>query len=758
MNVKTIASQCVLMLSKTFVFLVLLLQLGLPIPAQSASVPTENPKVTVVLAGGGAKGFAHLAVLRRLEQDGVKISKIVGTSMGAVIGGLYACGMSTEEIERVIGGLDPAKIALDLIERSELSNRDRAYQQQYPIAFNFGIKNGQVNIARGFSDGQRFLALLQKLTSNVPTDANFDTLKIPFRAVATRSRDGELQVFKNGSLPLAIRASMAAPGVFAPIEIEGETYLDGGLVANLPIEVALEEGADVIVASYLKNTGDEIYQRQADNALAMADRMLDILIKQNERRNLKLLRPQDILVSTYLPHIEFTDFNKAAEIIQIGEASVQKENARFKQLATQAGGHVSEVQYKTSNFQQREIRISTIKVQGSSTVTTSSIEEKFTPLIGTTYKPEQINELIENLYLSGDFERINYSLNHLSDEKYELNVDVNEKTYGPNYFKTNIGVLSESNGSNLFSIGLGYRRPWLNAAGLEAKIDARIGTDEELTGRLYQPVSESWGLGTFVSHKKSTLPLYSLGGNAQKIAYMSISSDSVGARLSYDIDKRSQIHWSLINNRMRVSMDTPNYVSQGGQDYVMNDIDMRYSASRLEFTADQLDAPTFATTGHYMKLMTERGIQGSSYSSQRAHLKWANHLGAHGLTLGLNMGRDRLRNNCDNCVNPNSLYLGGFQAMGAFKFGQLMGDNLTHAQATYSYRLSDGGILRQKTYLGFVAEVGDAWSAPATFHAKHSQTVFVGIDSKLGDIYLGIARGSEKNSNVFLQLGRHFSY
>jgi NTE family protein len=152
----------------------------------------KSPSVVVVLAGGGAKGFAHLAVLRRLEQDRIPIARIVGTSMGAVIGGLYASGLSTDEIERVVGGLDPSKVALDQLNRLELPSRTRAYQQKYPVDFEFGVKNGGASFARGVSDGQRFLALLQDLTSHVPPQVNFNDLKIPFRAVATRYRDGEM--------------------------------------------------------------------------------------------------------------------------------------------------------------------------------------------------------------------------------------------------------------------------------------------------------------------------------------------------------------------------------------------------------------------------------------------------------------------------------------------------------------------------------------------------------------------------------------
>jgi len=128
------------------------------LPSSAVAPVAKVPTVVVVLAGGGAKGFAHLSVLRRLEKDGIRISRIVGTSMGAVIGGLYAAGMSTDDIEAVVGGLDPSKVALDQLNRLELPPRTRAYQRQYPIDLEFGVKQGGLSFARGMSDGQRFWA------------------------------------------------------------------------------------------------------------------------------------------------------------------------------------------------------------------------------------------------------------------------------------------------------------------------------------------------------------------------------------------------------------------------------------------------------------------------------------------------------------------------------------------------------------------------------------------------------------------------
>ena len=718
------------------------------------------PKVTVVLAGGGAKGFAHLAVLRRLEQDGVKISKIIGTSMGAVIGGLYASGMSTQDIERVVGSLDPAKTALDLIDRLELSNSDRTYQKQYPVDIHFGIKNGELTMSRGFSDGQRFLALLQELTSHVSSQVHFDQLNIPFRAVATRYSDGELTVFKSGSLALAIRASMAAPGVFAPVEIEDQTYIDGGLVANLPIDVAIDEGAEIIVASYLNSTEDTLGVGAKDSALQITDRMLDILIKQNERRSLAKLRPTDILVSTDLKQIKFADFNKASSIVEKGKQAVKDKDTDFKKLALLFNSPIEQVVIKDELISKPQIVISAVKVKEAEMINAKAIERKLNVLINSIYSPIQVNQIIDRMYTSGYYERISYELIPLADGTHEMIVSLNQKNYGPNYLKTSFGFQTERNGNNLFAMGIGYRRPWLNESGLEGKIDSSIGSDTEFTGKLFQPVTDNIGIETIASHKKTLRPFYNpFYEKPEKLSYRSMTSQELSLGLIYDLGNTAQIKWSLLTNNRSLTYDTAlSVVNTNGEDVVFLDFKTQHKASRFEILLDKLDAPTFASEGYYFNLTTEHGLNSSNYQSLRSHLKWATNYALHTLNLGLNLGRDRVSNNCATCSNPNLLLLGGFQSMGAFKFGQLSGENMAHAQVTYAYRLSDGGILRQKTYIGYVAEVGDAWTSPYSFKPKKSHTVFTGIDSKLGDIYIGIAQGSSNNKNVFLQLGRRFNY
>lgn len=751
-----------------FALLLTLLLTAAHAAAQQPPAPLPAPKVVVVLAGGGAKGFAHLAVLRRLELDGVKISKLVGTSMGAVIGGLYASGMSIDAIEKVIGNLDPAGVALDQVDRKDLSNRVRAYQQKYPIGIEFGLKDGGLTFARGVSDGQRFLTLLQELTSNVAPDGDFDDLKIPFRAVATRYRDGEMKVFDNGPLHLAIRASMAAPGVFAPVEIDGETYVDGGLVSNVPVDVALREGADVIVASYLGIKEPSDLRLSGDNALTVANRMLDLLISQNERRNLALLRPQDILVNPQLTTIAFTDFGRSRQIIAVGEKAVLAHDAEFKRLAAVAAPAQGSVPLygPAPDFRQREIKIARIRVTGNRDVPASFIATKLAPLQGRDYRAKEVGAQVDELYTTGHFERINYEVVQLNDEHYELVVDVNEKPYGPHFFKTSLGLSSEFSGTNLFSIGMGYRRPWLTPSGLELNIDLRGGTQTELAVRLFQPMGLDWGVNTYASYNTSVQPIYRPDTLvAQKLAFSTLQTQEFGVNVGWNISKVSNARLGLVFNQSQLNIDTAKTVifqdnAGVSTQFTLQDLQLGFTGLKVQYTADALDSATFPTTGYYLNVAADHSFNGTKYAGERINARWAHHVGPHVFNLGANFGADYV-DNCGSCIAPTvlyPLYLGGFQSMGAFKLGQFSGDRLAHLQATYMYQLVNLGVFREPTYLGFVAEAGDAWIHSNQTSIKTSSTLFLALDSKIGDIYLGVAAGTGDNRNLFIQIGKRFNF
>jgi NTE family protein len=350
--------------------------------------------------------------------------------------------------------------------------------------------------------------------------------------------------------------------------------------------------------------------------------------------------------------------------------------------------------------------------------------------------------------------------------KYELVVDVNEKTYGPNFLKTNLGFYTESSGTNRFFMGAGFRRPWLTPDGLELQVDLRAGSQSEFAASLFQPLSNGWGLNVYGTYNSNELSAYRPDvAVAVKMAAATLRRQELGLNLSYDLSKKATAKIGLVTNQTQVTIDTAKTVSfpldgGGAVTYVMHDGQWDFTGMNAQFTADLLDSPSFPTRGYFVNVAAAQGVTGTSqYTSYRANALWARSFGAHVVNLGLDLGADHILdcNGCSGITSLSPLYLGGFQSMGAYQMGQLSGDRLLHAQATYMYRLSDGGILHQPTFVGFVAEVGDAWVSSRDYDPKYSGTAFIGVDSKIGDVFFGAASGSSGNRNIFLQLGRRFS-
>src|SRR6187455_2976813 len=282
--------------------------------AQEA-VPQREPgrlRIGLVLSGGGARGAAHIGVLKVLEENHVPVDAIAGTSMGAVVGGLYASGLSAADIERVMTSVDWQDAFRDRPARADLNFRRKLEDQTYLVKFPLGLKGGEFRLPRGLVQGQKLTQILRGLTLPVAPIADFDDLAIPFRAVATDIVTGDRVVLDHGDLTTAMRASLSAPGVFTPVESEGRMLVDGGLSSNLPVDVAREMGVDVLI---VVDCGFPLLERgKLDSVATVTNQMLAILIRHNATEQRKTLGAQDVIIDPALgdfSSLDFTEHEKA---------------------------------------------------------------------------------------------------------------------------------------------------------------------------------------------------------------------------------------------------------------------------------------------------------------------------------------------------------------------------------------------------------------------------------------------------------------
>src|SRR6202166_3396979 len=289
--------------------------------------PLLRPRICVVLSGGGARGIAHIGVLKVLEDLKIPIDCIAGTSMGAVVGGLYASGMSARDIESTMRSVDWQEAFRDAPPRRDLAFRRKQDDRNFLVRLPLGLKHGQILLPKGFIQGQKLQETLRQLTLPFSNSTNFDLLPTPFRAVATDLETGNAVVMDKGDLAIAMRASMSAPGVFAPVESNGRLLVDAGLAENLPVNVARAMHADILIVS---DVSFPLQPRDAlDSALSITNQMIAILVRKDSDRQRASLTPQDILIEPNLGTATATDFTTPGAIIAGGEHAARPAIAKL---------------------------------------------------------------------------------------------------------------------------------------------------------------------------------------------------------------------------------------------------------------------------------------------------------------------------------------------------------------------------------------------------------------------------------------------
>ncbi len=291
----------------------------------------SSPKVALVLSGGGARGFAHIPVIEAVEEAGIPIDIVLGTSMGSLVGGLYAAGYSPQDIRNLI---DQHRM-VELFASTPLPPRPKASllnDPHYYNLFQIGLDQKGVGAASGMLGDQKILQMLNGALSRVAVLENFDELEIPFRAIGADLVSGERIVFSGGSIVTAIRSSISIPGVFAPYPVDGRLVVDGGVVDNLPINLAREMGADIIIAVDVngedyKKTTDEL-----DSLTAVLEQTITVFMKNTI---IGQLENADILIIPPLGEYSVLDFLSVKEILKVGEESAAQHQGEFAQIASQ---------------------------------------------------------------------------------------------------------------------------------------------------------------------------------------------------------------------------------------------------------------------------------------------------------------------------------------------------------------------------------------------------------------------------------------
>lgn len=364
---------------------------------RKADPQSSRPRIGLVLGGGGARGLAHVSVIKELERRKIPIDCIAGTSIGALIGGLYASGMTIEEIETLVTTLDWANTFNDSLDRPDRSFRRKRDDDLSLLKSRPGIGKSGIKIASGLLAGETVMLLLERLTNEASRSGNFDQLVIPFRAVTTDINSGEAVILRNGNLAVALRASMSIPGVFRPVKIGDQILVDGGIVNQLPVDIVRAMGADVVIAV---DVGTPLASLdEGASVLAIADQLGGILTVSNTKKSLDSLQPGDLLVQpAFGEQIRTGDFDKAKLALEIGDATMQGMQAQLSAFVQPGADDVDEKRVETAiKVKRNKLMVDFIRLNNTSAYSNEALLARLNIPTGQNFDVDKVEDGIRHV-------------------------------------------------------------------------------------------------------------------------------------------------------------------------------------------------------------------------------------------------------------------------------------------------------------------------------------------------------------------------
>lgn len=458
---------------RTVLFFLLITRLAVPgallaqanNAAAAAAPPTagNRPTIGLVLQGGGALGLAHVGVITWLEEHHIPISYVAGTSMGGLVGGVYATGRNATELRDVVNGINWDEVMAGQTPFNDLSYRRKEDARDYPNSLEFGIRKG-VQFPEGFNSGQQVSLILDQVALPYSEIKSFNDLPIPFACVATDLVSGRPKVFHDGSLSLALRSTMSLPGIFTPVRTKDAIYADGGLLQNIPVEVAKNMGADITLAVHLAEA--PLPANANLSSFGVLGQSISVMISANE---LKSMESADLLISVPLQKYNALDFDKADEIIKLGYEAAA---AKAKILLPLAVDDAAWNQYLAERASRRIVAppVPTfVAVDGVNGHLAQRVQEQLQPLVGKPVNYTELDQEIMHLKGMGRFSTLSYEMEDRNGQQGLL-IKTEENAYGPPIVRPLILVDGASLNNVTFNLGArvtfldvgGFRSEWRN--------------------------------------------------------------------------------------------------------------------------------------------------------------------------------------------------------------------------------------------------------------------------------------------------------
>ncbi|HIF5671986.1 TPA: patatin-like phospholipase family protein [Vibrio parahaemolyticus] len=761
-------------MSRYFALWVSLFLIATPSVAQVKNEDTPTrPKVAVVLAGGGAKGAAHIGVLKALEEMHIPVDIITGTSMGAYVGGLYATGMSADEIESFIYSVDWNSGYRDRVDRSQRRVRDKEYEDRYQITTDLGLRFGEVRAPTGVVQGQNMLRVLRETTGNLGRFDSFDELAIPYRSVATDILELDEVVIGNGYLVDAMMASMSVPGALPPYKLNGHMLVDGGVVNNMPVDVARAMGADVVIAVDISTE----YKTEDDftGLFTVADQLSNYLVRRSTQQQVETLQEHDVYIRPNVGQMETVEFDKMPWAFQSGYDITKEMESKL------AGLRLSNAEYQKYIDHKQEVRkklvygddrvVDEIVIVNNTHYSDVLLTNRLELETGRKIETAEIEKAVENLYALDRFELITYHFEEV-DGSNLLVFDVNEKSWGPNYLNFRFFLEDDFDTDSQYGIGMSTNFTNLNSHGAEMALNVEMGTDKLIEAELYSPVlsSQEFFVAGKVAYSSEgrNLPVSDDDSSLSSVNdFLPVSYTEFVSEIAIGIQPTLWQELRLGGRYSSGSIELSTLASVGNLDFERRGLFANY---RL----DTLDDFAFPTRGLLVDLeylvshdtspeeigqSKPKDIVEDTVYEIDARFKGAMSYQRHTLVGQAEYSFVQSKNSS---ITLDPRELGGFLHLSGIPRNSLIGQNLFFSSLVYRYKWFDNdfGLFEAPVYVGASLEHGGTWSdndlklneAPL----YNAASIFFGVDSPIGPIMLAYGRTEQDMEAVYLIVGTSF--
>jgi NTE family protein len=717
-------------------------------PVTPAPVAQQRPKIALVLSGGGARGGAHIGVLRALQELRVPIDAVVGTSIGAVVGGFYVSGMTVQDMEELVESLEWETAFLNSTPRKLKSFRRKRDDDLFLVDLKPGLNDGEFELPSGVVQGQVIDMVLSRETLRASQVENFDQLAVPFRAVAGDLATGEAVVLSSGSLARALRASMSIPAALTPIEIDGRLLVDGGIAMNLPVQVAQEMGSDVVIAVDISS--GLLARETLRSVLDVTEQLTNLLTRAGVEEQRRKLGDRDILVvPTFSEDLGSISFARMREAIEAGYNAVMQRRGEFERLAIDEPRYAAYVASLNDPRMQDLPVVEFVRLDNNSPIADSVVATRIKDIrIGEQLDVDQVERAMNKVYGLEYYQNVRYGL-VTEDAKTGIEVELDQRSWGPNYLQLGVEYSSAGDEDALFGLAASYLRTAINDRGGEWRATFVVGDEPALLADWYQPFGER-GLYFFAPSLNFESNIVNVWEGDIRLAEAQIREGDLELAIGRELPSWGEYRFGLRSAVGETQLRVGDPLQIGEQDFRRGEVFGR-------FAADTMDSVSFPRAGT-LASMEWRGSRTGLHADESfdqmllsaAHAKtWGRHTMLTTFRYDATISGD---------APLNRLFrAGGFFDISGLNRNQLSGQHAARLGASWYRRIGDLALF--PAFAGVSLELGNVWDSREDISSRNSifgGSFWAGVSTPVGPIYVGYGRAEGGEDAFYVFLGRIF--